>query len=95
MVLEMEFFIASRCGGNIHRFNMNPGFILPEKVQELGRRSTSDAPNILDKESLVVSVKRARELLQPVGMIRPFARIVLRTYKGMEIANNHKLALTL
>ena len=31
--LEMEFFTASRCGGNIHDSNMNPGFIPPEKVR--------------------------------------------------------------
>ena len=95
MDLEMKFFTASRCGGNIHGFNMNPGFIRPEKVRELARRPTSDAPNILDKESLVVLVKRASELLQLVGVIRPFARMVLRTYKGMKITNNHKLDLTL
>ena len=93
--LEIEFFTASKYGGNIHGFNMNPGSIRPEKVQELARRPTSDAPNILDTESLVVLVKRASELLQTVGMIRPFARMVLRTYKGMEIANNHELDLTL
>ena len=69
MDLEMEFYTASKYGGNIHGFNINPGFIRPEKAQELARRPTSDAPNILDTESLVVSVKRASELLQNVGMI--------------------------
>ena len=59
------------------------------------RRSTSNAPLILDKESLAVSVKRASELLQPVGMIRPFAWMVLRTYEKMGIVNNHDLDLTL
>ena len=74
---------------------MNPGSIRTEKVRELARRPISDAPNILDTESLVVSVKRASELLQTVGMIRPFARMVLRTYERMKIANNHELNLTL
>ena len=74
---------------------MNPSLIRPEKVQELTRRFTSDAPNILDEESLAVSVKRASELLQPVGMIRPFAWMVLRTYERMRIVNNHDLDLTL
>ena len=95
MDLEMEFFTASRCRGIIHGSNMNPSRIHPEKLRELARRSTSNAPLILDKESLVVSVKRASELLQPVGMIRPFAWMVLRTYKEMKIINNHDLDLTL
>ena len=91
MNLEMEFYTASKYGGNIHGFDINPGFIRPEKARELARRPTSDAPNILDTESLVVSVKRASELLQNVGMIRPFARMVLRTYERMDIVNNHDL----
>ena len=62
MDLEMEFFTASRCGGIIHGFNMNPSHIRPERLQELARRSTSNEPLILDKESLAVSVKRASEL---------------------------------
>ena len=32
MDLEMEFFTASKCGRNTHGFNMNSGFIRPEKV---------------------------------------------------------------
>ena len=39
--------------------------------------------------------KRASELLQNVGMIRPFARMVLRTYERMNIVSNHDLYLTL
>ena len=93
--LEMEFFIASRCRGIVHGFDMNPSVIRPERLQEFARRSTFDAPNILDVESLAVSAKKARELLQPVGMIRPFARIVLRTYEKMKIISNHVLDLTL
>ena len=95
MDLEMEFFTANRCGGIIRGFNMNPGVIRPEKVQELAGRFISDAPNILDEESLAVSVKRASELLQPVGMIRPFTRMVLRMYESMEMVSNHDLDLTL
>ena len=74
---------------------MNPGVICPEKAQELARRFTSNAPSILDKESLAVSVKRANEFLQPVERIRPFARMILRTYEKMEIVSNHDLDLTL
>ena len=95
MDLEMEFFTASKCRGITHGFNMNPNHVRPERLREIARRPTSDAPSILDEESLVVSVKRASELLQPVGMIRPFARMVLRTYERMEIVNNHDLHLTL
>ena len=69
MDLEMEFYAANKYGGNIHVFNTNPGFIRPEKAQELARRPTSNAPCILSTKSLVVSVKRASELLQNVGMI--------------------------
>ena len=95
MDLEMEFFTASKCGGVIHGFNMNPSRIRPEKLQELAERSTSDAPNILDEESLAVSVKRASEFLQPVEMTWPFAWMVLRTYKEMKIVNSHDLDLNL
>ena len=42
-----------------------------------------------------MSVKRTSELLQNVGMIRPFARMVLRTYGRINIINNHNLYLTL
>ena len=73
MDLEMEFFTVSRCRGIIYGLNMNPSFVRPERIQELARRSTSDAPDIMSVESRAVSAKRASELLQPVGMIRPFA----------------------
>ena len=89
MDLEMFFYTTNNYGGNIHGFDMNPGIILPEKARELARRPFLDAPNILSAESLFVSVKRASELLQNVGMIRPFARMVLRTYERMNIVNNH------
>ena len=65
-----------------------------QKVQELARRSTSDAPNIMDEESLAVSAKQVSELLQPVGMIRPFSRMVLKPYERMGIVSNHDLDLT-
>ena len=81
--LEREFFTASKYRGLSHGFNMNPNYVCPESSRERARRPTSDAPNKLHADSLVVSVKRACELLQPVGMIRPFARMVLRTYEGM------------
>ena len=93
--LEREFFTASKYRGLSHGFNMNHNYVCPESLRERARRPTSSAPSILHAESLVVSVKRACELLQPVGMIRPFARMVLRTYEGMRIVNNHDLHLTL
>ena len=74
---------------------MNPGTIRLERVRELARRRFSDAPNNLCAESLIVSAKRASELLQNVGNIRPFARMILRTYQRMHIVSNHDLFLTL
>ena len=92
---EMVFFTASDYRGNIHGFDMNPGTIHPERAQDLARRSTSNAPNNLSAESLIVSAKRASELMQNVGDIRPFAKMLLRTYQRMHIVSNHDLFLTL
>ena len=74
---------------------MNPGIIRPERARELANRPSSDALNILSAKRLVVSAKRASELLQNVGMIRLFAKMVLRTYERMHIVSNHNLYLTL
>ena len=95
MDLEMVFSTSSNYRGNNHGFDMNPGRIYPERAQEISRRPTSNAPNNLSEESLVVSTKRASELIQNVGTIRPFARILVRTYKKMGILSNHDLFLTL
>ena len=95
MDLEMVFFSGSNYRGNIHGFDMNPGTIHPERARKLARRQTSNAPNNRSGESLVVSAKRASELMQNVGDIRPFARILLRTYQRMNIMSNHDLFLTL
>ena len=93
--LHLEFFTGSRCGGIVYGFNMNPGHVRPEKVRELARRSTSNAPLMIDYESLVVTVNRVSELLQPVGNIRSFAQMVLRTLQNMRIVSQHGLNLTL
>ena len=74
---------------------MNPSVICPERVRELARRSTSDAPSILDIKSFAVSVKRASELLRTVGTINRFAQVALQTLERMRIDNNHDLNLTL
>ena len=74
---------------------MFPSVLRPERVQELARRSTSNAPNIISGESLAELAKQASELLRTVGMIRPFAQMVLRMYERMEIVSNHDLDLTL
>ena len=96
MDLEMVFFTASDYGGNIHGFDMNPGTFCPERARELARRLTSNAPNNLSAESLIMSAKRASErLVQNVGDIRPFAKMLLRTYQRMNIVSNHDLFLTL
>ena len=65
MDLEMEFFTASKCKGITHGFNMNPNHVRPERLREIARRPTSDAPSILDEESLVVSVKELVNFYSP------------------------------
>ena len=95
MDLEMVFFTDSDYRGNIHVFDMNSGTIHLERARELARRQTSNAPNNLSGENLIVSGKRASEPMQNVGAIRPFARMLLRTYQRMNIVSNHDLFLTL
>ena len=74
---------------------MNPGTIHPGRARELAKRPTSNAQNNLSVESLIVSAKRASELLQNVEDLRPFAKMLLRTYQRMHIVSNHDLFLTL
>ena len=95
MDLKTVFFASSDYQGNNHGFNMNPGRIYPEQAQEIARRPTSNAPKNLSEESLVMSAKRASELMQNVGTIRPFARMLVKIYKRMGISSNHDLHFTL
>ena len=74
---EMVFFTASDYRGNINGFDMNPRTFYPERALELTRIPTSNVPNNLSAESLIVSAKRASELMQNVGDIRPFAKMLL------------------
>ena len=95
MELVAVFFTASNFRGNNHGFNMNPGRIYPERAQGIRRRPTSNVPSNLSETSLVVSVKRASELMQYVGAIKLFARMLMRTYQRMGIVSNHDLFLAL
>ena len=59
------------------------------------RRATSDAPNILSPESLLVSVKRVSELLNNNRSIKPYTTMLLKTYGKMGSVNNNDLHITL
>ena len=95
MELETIFFNGSNYQGNIHGFSMNHGIIYTERPQEIGRRQTSNAPNSLSEDSLIVSVKRASELTQNNRTVRPFTMMLLKTYRRMGIMSNNDLHLTL
>ena len=74
---------------------MNPGKIYPERAREMRRRATSDAPNILSLESLVVVVKRVSEIINNDSVVKPYITLVLKTFSNMGIVNNNDLNITL
>ena len=59
------------------------------------RRATSDAPNILSPESLVVVVKRVSEIINNDSVVKPYVTLVLKTFSNMGIVNNNDLNITL
>ena len=59
------------------------------------RRSTSNAPNILSPDILVVAVKRVSEVINNDIAVRPYTMMVLKTYSKMGIVNNDDLHITL
>ena len=93
--LEAKFFTGSDWRGNTHGFSMNPGEKYPEQTREMRRRGTSNAPNILSLESLVVVVKRVSEVINNDRVVRPYITMVLKTYSKMGIVNNNDLHITL
>mmetsp|Transcript_7625 Transcript_7625/g.8207 ORF Transcript_7625/g.8207 Transcript_7625/m.8207 type:complete len:88 (+) Transcript_7625:242-505(+) len=77
--LEAKFFTGSDWRGNNHGFSMNTGERYPEQMRKMRRRATSDAPNILSPESLVVVVKRVSEIINNVSVVNPYVTLVLQT----------------
>ena len=74
---------------------MNTGERYPEQMREMRRRATSDAPNILSSESLVVAVKRVSEIINNLSVVNPYVTLVLQIFRNMGIVNNNDLNITL
>ena len=59
------------------------------------RRATSNAPNILSLGNLVVVVKRVSEVNNNDTVVRPYIKLVLKTFSNMDIVNNNDLNIAL
>ena len=90
--LEAEFFTTSNFPRNNLGYNPDPGKVHPVVAREMKRRPISTAPSNISPESLVVTMKRVRELL---NNDKAYTTMVSKSYIKMGITGNNDLYVAL